>query len=181
MHKINWLIIVLLALIMAGGGFWAASYYASPAAVTNPETTSELTGRPIPQYRLSSINGSIFTPADFSGQVVLYNFWATWCGPCRKEMPMLQRLYEEHAAEGFTVVGIAIDDIQAVRQFTSDIGITYPVLVGADDVMQVNRDFGNVSGSLPFSVLVDRDGIVHWWDWGILEEDRLKQRLEVLF
>lgn len=93
---------------------------------------------------------------------------------------MLQRFHEDHKAQGFTVVGIAIDDVQAVRKFTTDLGITYPVLVGADDVMQVNRAFGNTSGSLPFSALVDKAGIVRWWDWGILEEDDLGQRVGAL-
>jgi len=179
-RKSDWLISVLLALIMAAGGFWAASHYGNPATTVKPETAPELTGKPVPAYRLGSINGSMFTPSDFSGQVVLYNFWATWCSPCRKEMPMLQRFHEDHLSRNFTVVGIAIDDVQAVREFTTDLGITYPVLVGADDVMQVNRAFGNTSGSLPFSVLVDKAGIVRWWDWGILEEGDLGRRVEVL-
>ena len=180
MRTVELLLIITVALIMATGGFWVANHYQGLTTVEKPETVPELTGLPVPQYHLGSINGSIFTPADFSGQVVLYNFWATWCAPCRKEMPMLQRFHEDHLLQGFTVVGIAIDDVQAVRDFTTSLGISYPVLVGADDVMQANRDFGNTSGSLPFSVLVDRRGIVRWWDWGILEEDELEQRVGTL-
>ncbi|MCF6225269.1 MAG: TlpA family protein disulfide reductase [Xanthomonadales bacterium] len=182
MRKTEFILMLLVAVIMAAGGFALANYFNRdvPIAPTTTKIVADLTGKPTPDYRLGSLTGSVFKPEDFNGQVVLYNFWATWCSPCVKEMPMLQRVHDDYSAQGFTVVGIALDEVLAVREFTTKLSIHYPILIGADDVMRVNRDFGNTSGALPYSVLVDRKGIVRWWDWGIVEEDELITRIEEL-
>jgi len=93
---------------------------------------------------------------------VLLNFWATWCEPCRREMPMLMEFHDQYAAQGLEVVGIALDDVQKARDFTNELGIGYTILVGGGDVMQTSHAYGNVDGVLPYSVLVDRGGIIRW-------------------
>ena len=165
---------------MAATGFWVSTNYQQRPQTATAGVAASLIGQPVPGFRLSSIDGAIVSPENFSGQVVLYNFWATWCAPCRKEMPLLEDFHQQYKTQGFSVVGVAIDDIQAVKQFSDKFGITYPLLVGADDVMQVNRQFGNISGGLPYSVLVDRHGIVNWSGWGMVTETRLKKQLEQL-
>ena len=92
-----------------------------------------------PDFRLGSNTGEIVTPEDFAGKTLLINFWATWCAPCRQEMPMLMELQREYGEQGFQVLGIALDDVQSVRDFVQQYGINYPILVGAADVMATNE------------------------------------------
>ena len=117
---------------------------------------------------------------EFSGRVVLINFWATWCAPCRKEMPMLQAVHEEFESQGLSLLGIALDDVQRARDFADQFGIGYPILVGAGDVMATGVAYGNEAGLLPYSVLIDRQGVVRWTYLGELKEGELRRQLQAL-
>lgn len=143
-------------------------------------SSEEMVGQRRPDYTLGSSGGERVSAADFDGSVVLVNFWATWCRPCREEMPMLAELYRDQVSEGLQVVGIALDDVAAAREFAAELGIEYPILVGSTDVMAVVRLYGNVSGVLPYSVLLDRDGIIRWTHLGALEEAELAERIRHL-
>ena len=112
----------------------------------------------VPRYALTALDGTPLTPDTLRGKVVLVNFWATWCLPCRVEMPLLQRMSERHRDAGLIVVGLSVDreGEDSVRTFLRERGVTYPVaVVGAD----VERAFGGVRG-YPTSMLVDRGGVV---------------------
>ncbi|HEX6048326.1 MAG TPA: TlpA disulfide reductase family protein [Gemmatimonadaceae bacterium] len=116
------------------------------------------TSAPTPRYTLTALDGTPLSPEALRGKVVLVNFWATWCLPCRVEMPLLQRMAERHRHAGLIVVGLSVDrgSEESVRTFLRDRGVTYPVaMVGAD----VERAFGGVRG-YPTSILIDRTGIV---------------------
>lgn len=93
---------------------------------------------------------------------------------------MLMELREDLRDRGFEVVGIAIDEVQRARDFVGELGIEYPNLVGATDVMAVIQLYGNASGALPYSVLVDRDGTVKWTKHGVLERPELEHEIETL-
>ena len=111
-----------------------------------------------PRYALTALDGTVLTPDALRGKVVLVNFWATWCLPCRVEMPLLQRMSERHRDAGLVVVGLSVDRSgeESVRNFLRERGVTYPVaVVGAD----VERAFGGVRG-YPTSILIDRGGVV---------------------
>ena len=133
-----------------------------------------------PDYTLGSDSGARISASDFDGSVVLVNFWATWCKPCREEMPMLVEFYYAHADSDFKVVGIALDDVQQARDFAAGLGIDYPILVGSTDVIATVRLYGNESGVLPYSVLIDRDGVIRWTHLGELKEDELNARVRGL-
>ena len=133
-----------------------------------------------PPFRHGRTDGSIVTMADFDGQVVLVNFWAPWCEPCREEMPLLQQLAREWQNQGFVVVGIALDDVARVREFVAEYAIEYPILVGGPDVMETSRRWGNRAGVLPDSVLVDRAGVVRWTELGPLREADLRAQVTAL-
>jgi len=133
-----------------------------------------------PDYTLGSGSGERVSARDFDGQVVLVNFWATWCKPCREEMPMLVDLNDSLRERPFRVVGIALDDVQQARDFADGLGVDYPILVGSTDVMAVIRLYGNLSGVLPYSVLVDRDGVIRWTHLGALEKGELQRQIDVL-
>jgi peroxiredoxin len=91
-------------------------------------------------------------------------------------MPMLSELHGEYAGQGLRVLGIALDDVQPARDFVTELGIAYPVLVGMADVMATSRAYGNRAGLLPYSVLIDRDGVVRWSRLGELTRTELLEQ-----
>lgn len=113
--------------------------------------------------------------SEWSGRPLIINFWATWCAPCRREMPLLQQLVNDHGDTGLQVVGIAMDDLPNVRRFIAQIGITYPVLYGEFEASRVAESFGDEFIGLPFSVIVSPQGdILARWA-GELDGDTLRQ------
>jgi cytochrome c biogenesis protein CcmG, thiol:disulfide interchange protein DsbE len=114
--------------------------------------------RSAPRYAVTTLDGAPLTADSLRGRVVLVNFWATWCLPCRAEMPLLERMYARHRDRGFVVLGLSVDrgDLAAVRAFLRARGVTYPVAVVGGDVQ---RAFGGVRG-YPTSILIDRAGVV---------------------
>ena len=177
MNRFLWIFIAVLALT---AGVYVSSQYQRHTAPPPAPPKSNLVGSPRPDFRLGSSTGAFVTPADFSGKTLLINFWATWCVPCRKEIPMLIELQSEYGPAGLQVVGIALDDVQSVRDFANEFGIQYPILVGEADVMLTNRDYGNVTGALPYSVLVDKRGIIRWQYSGEIKRDDMSSLLQAL-
>jgi peroxiredoxin len=182
MSRQTWLLI-FVAMVGIGAGLavsWKLSGPEAPAPKGRPSSES-LIGKTAPAFTLGSATGARVSDTDFRGQVLLVNFWATWCAPCVEEMPMLEALQTEYAGQGLQVVGIALDEVQRVRDFADELGITYPVLVGATDVMVTARLWGNHTGQLPYTVLVDRDGLVQWTRLGVLERETILPQLSLLF
>jgi len=171
---------IAIAALLAGF-YLSARYYAEPVAVApQPFSSENLVGSVRPDFSLVSNKDELVTPADYSGKTLLINFWATWCAPCRQEMPMLMDLQRSHASKGLQVVGIALDDVQSVRSFVKTYGISYPILMGAEDVFATSAAYGNVDGVLPYSVLVDKDGIVRWQYAGIIQPEKISDLLSEL-
>lgn len=141
----------------------------------------DLVGQTRPDFTLGDINGNPVSAADFDGKIVLFNFWATWCTPCVEEMPMLSGLQQNFANRGLQVVGIALDDPHKAGDFAAQLGIAYPILVGTTDAILVGRRFGNRAGMLPYSVLVDSDGMVRWAYLGALDKQELESQVQSLF
>lgn len=116
-------------------------------------------GAPLPTMTLRDADGAtVEIPRAWAGRPTLVNLWATWCGPCLKEMPDLQAFARTQGDRGVQVVGIALDDADAVRAFLPAHGITYPVLIDAPGPADAGVRLGNPAGVLPFSALVAADG-----------------------
>ena len=116
-------------------------------------------GERLPALAVSDLSGAkVRLPDTWAGHVTLVNLWATWCGPCLKEMPDLQAFSAKQGSTGVHVVGIALDDPDAVRAFLVQHGIEYPILVDAPGPADAGVHLGNVAGVLPFSALVGADG-----------------------
>ena len=180
-YRLLFILVVGLAGAGAGWLFTETVLKDEPPQLQDPApAASEMVGQAMPDFSLGSTTGDIVTAGDFDGQVILINFWATWCAPCRAEMPMLSDLHERLSGRGFQVVGIALDDVQQARDFMEELQIHYPVLVGGADVMAVSVAYGNRTGLLPYSVLVDRQGIIRWTRLGILELSELEARIEAV-
>jgi thiol-disulfide isomerase/thioredoxin len=110
----------------------------------------------LPSFQLADLKGQVFELADYRGTVTLLNFWAYWCGPCRAELPELQKVYNSYAGKGFAVIAVAVDTPrEMVKPFMDRLGVTLPV---AFVNPLVQRDLG--IEQLPFSVLVDKNGKV---------------------
>ncbi len=135
-------------------------------------------GVPAPDVRVPLLAGGDVRLADLKGQVVLVNFWATWCPPCRAEMPGFQRFYTEKHAAGFTVLGISMDEIppQQVAAWLKDHGITYPIALGTQDAVGA---FGGID-AFPTSFLVDRQGRIRYTVHGIFAEFTLRSAVDRL-
>ena len=117
---------------------------------------------------------------DWNGRVAACNFWATWCAPCREEVPLLIALYEKYRRNGLEVVGIGIDQLAKISEFAANFRITYPLLVGDARALDLMRRLGNEAGALPYTVLLDRRGAVAYRKLGPLRPGELDPILEPL-
>jgi len=109
----------------------------------------------------------------WKGKVLIVNFWATWCEPCKEEMPRFIKLQDEYGARGLQFVGVAIDQADKVRAFAKDIGLNYPTLVGGYGAIELSKTLGNNVGALPFTVVLDRSGGVVHTQLGPLKDQQL--------
>lgn len=126
-----------------------ASAALAPAAVAP--------GTPAPDFTLRTLDGPNLRLQEQRGQVVLVNFWATWCGPCRQEMPHLARLYEKYRASGFVLLGINVDDdAKKATELAAKLGLKFPVSLDTDKTVSRMYDLS----AMPSTVLIDREGRV---------------------
>ncbi len=114
----------------------------------------------LPQFALADRTGKATSITAFAGKSLIINFWATWCAPCRKEIPLLETLHTEWAGRGVSVVGIAVDYRDKVLEFAERFKIAYPLLIGEQDALDAAAAFGVVSPVFPFTVFTDRRGEV---------------------
>jgi thiol-disulfide isomerase/thioredoxin len=124
--------------------------------------------------------GSSHSLGQFQGKVVVVNFWATWCVPCRDEMPAFNRLYERWNARGVTFLGLADDDPAKVERFGRELSIAYPLWVGGEAVGDLSRRLGNRLGVLPHTVIIDPSGRVLDVKVGPYTEADLEAKLTVI-
>jgi thiol-disulfide isomerase/thioredoxin len=127
---------------------------------------------------LPDVDGNTQSLGQWRGKVMVVNFWATWCAPCREEMPEFVRLQKEYGAKGLQFVGIAVDDVDKVRQFAKEIGLNYPSLIGGYGALELSRTLGNGVMALPFTVVVGRAGGVELTQLGPLKPAQLRQVID---
>ena len=125
--------------------------------------------------KLKDLDGTEQALAQWRGKVLVVNFWATWCAPCREEIPAFVRLQSKYRDHGLQFVGIAIDEPKPVRAFVGEFGVNYPVLVGNFQTVEVSRQAGNRAGGLPFTLVLNREGAIVETALGGLKEDRLER------
>jgi cytochrome c biogenesis protein CcmG/thiol:disulfide interchange protein DsbE len=149
--------LVFATLCIAVLAMVASGKYLDRARKLHPSSlVGDVRGISAPNFELTSLDGKKVKLSDYRGKAVLLNFWATWCGPCKVEMPWFVDLQKKYANDGLVVLGIAMDDSEApkIAEFASEMGVNYPVLLGTD---KVSEQYGNVE-FLPTSFYINRDG-----------------------
>ena len=163
---LRWMLVVGAALAALGGGLYFGleqrSESPSPVAVT------ALMGLSLPD-----VAGNEQRIDQWKGKVIVVNFWATWCAPCREEMPEFVKAQTAYGAKGLQFVGIAVDQADKVAQFEKEIGLNYPSLVGGFGAMELSKTLGNNLMALPFTVIVDRNGAIVHTQLGMLKPEKL--------
>ncbi|MGM0594840.1 MAG: peroxiredoxin family protein [Pseudomonadota bacterium] len=109
-------------------------------------------------FTLPDLEGEAKSLSQWQGQVVMVNFWAPWCPPCREEVPAFIELQERYADQGFVILGVTVDTHENAQVFADTMGINYPVLIAEDEGIEIAKGYGNKVGALPFTALVDREG-----------------------
>ncbi|VAX14562.1 hypothetical protein MNBD_GAMMA24-2731 [hydrothermal vent metagenome] len=152
------LFLVLIIVISAAGGFYAQHLYSSHPRDVIDAASNNQSHPHRPDFSLPDLDGKLQSINNWNGNVIVVNFWASWCPPCRREMPSFIRLYKNYQKQGFVILGIALDDPQSVRKFLDPIGINYPILLGEEAGIKISNAYGNELGALPFTVVIDRKG-----------------------
>ena len=146
-----------------------------------PATSPAATPPALLDTPLESLAGEKQSLGAWKGKVLVVNFWATWCAPCRKEIPEFIRMQQRLGDKGLQFVGIAIDEKDKVAAYAKEIGINYPILVGELDAVEMSRALGNELGALPFTVVIDRQGTVVHTSLGATTEAKLDSLTQGLF
>ena len=174
-----------VAVVAALAGFLIYRYTVAPQAQT-AETQAPAAAEPVvvaseepsgiptrlPDFTLGDLDGKPRSILSWPGKSMIVNFWATWCAPCRREIPLLRELQKEHGAEGFQIVGVAVDIREDVVKYAKDMGIDYPILTGEQDGLDAVMKFGQGSIGFPFTVFTDKDGRIVLFHLGEIKKEQ---------
>ena len=158
---------------------YAVQRYLDQEAINNDQQTDEqILIRP--EFAIADTDGQTRNIKDWDGKVILLNFWATWCPPCLKEIPDFIELQEKYGDQGFQVIGIAVDNEEAVREYMNEVKINYPIMVAEFEAIELSSRYGNRMGALPYSVIINREGEISDKITGELSKIKAEKLLEKL-
>ena len=170
------LLLLAAAVLALAGGYWAAQSLRPAEKVTTPTYG----GGTMIDFTLPDLDGKKHALSEWRGQVIVLNFWATWCPPCREEIPLFISLQKKQAAGGLQIIGVAIDNPAAVRVYRQSVRMNYPILIGDDEVMPLLAKYGNRQGSLPYTVIIDRSGSIAVRKLGAFTQTELESLIDPL-
>ena len=178
MRAVLWALVGVLtvAWLFMGGGLESLTNLTGSSSPATSGGSADV-GQRAPDLRLPLAGGGEVSLAQYRGQVVLVNLWATWCGPCRAEMPAMERTYQKHAPHGFAVLAVDVQERDPeVLAFLREVGVTFPSAM--DTTGEVSRTWRAIG--LPTSFLIDRQGIIRDVRVGPFTDDMLEERLNRL-
>ncbi len=177
---IFWLCVVVFSMF---AGF-QTSQYLSPQAPSNQQQVGfdheTIIGQQRPDFTLADLIGKQRSIEEWDGKILIINFWATWCPPCREEIPEFIHLQEEYAEKGVQFLGVALQTAEEVQPFYDEHGMNYPSLVGQQDVVKVAKAYGNVAGALPYSVIISPSGKIEFTKRGPLDTETARKVIDSL-
>ena len=172
------LILGAVALLSMLAGILLFQMWIHDDRVESPVTDNPLKVHAVP---LTSLSGEESQIANWQGEILVVNFWAPWCAPCRREVPALIELQQNYADRGVRILGIAIDGKEPVRQFADEYQINYPHFLAGNRIAMYNAAFGNPSGSLPFTVILDRKLDIRFQHNGEVTSEQLIAQLHKIW
>ncbi len=168
---------------LVAGAAVAAAALAAGIAVRWDARTDRVQAESIAAFtrtELPDLAGHLTSLERWRGNVVVVNFWAGWCAPCRDEIPGLVRIQQKYAANGLQIVGIAVDSAAKSREAANELKISYPVLIGGVETVDLTSTLGNPVGGLPYTVILNRQGQLVGTHLGILTERELERLVRPL-
>jgi peroxiredoxin len=171
-------VVVAVAAMISSAVFWSRKHGA-PAAPASNSTASlqgSVQGAAAPDFTLKSLDGKDVRLSDFKGKAVLLNFWATYCQPCKIEMPWFAELQKQYAPQGLEIVGVAMDDVppETIKKFASDLGVNYPILIGKESVADL---YGGMQ-FLPTTFYIDRQGKIVDRVFGLVSHSEIESNIK---
>ena len=153
--------LIIAAVLSLAAGISLSMYFKQSAKTETAIIKSDsIVGSKRPDFSMADVEGEMHNISKFDGKVMIVNFWATWCPPCRREIPAFIALQEKYQSQGFVIVGVALDSQQAAIDYVDPMGINYPILVSETEGIAVSQAYGNQLSVLPYTVVVDRKGII---------------------
>jgi len=125
-----------------------------------PLFDDNIVGKTAPDFSLAQLNGGRMNLADYKGKLVVLNFWASWCPPCRAEIPAFVQVQEKYKDKGVSFLGVAIEDKENVAKFIQEVPINYPTSYGVEEAYEVSAQYGNPDGALPYTLVLSPDQII---------------------
>jgi len=159
-------LIIIAAVIALALGITARHLF-PPAESTSPSA--------LPEFNLPDLSGHQHNISEWRGKLLVINFWATWCSPCRKEIPDFIALQQQYADKDLQFIGIALEDKEPVAEYMASIKINYPILLGGDNGIALAHQLGNNVDAVPYTLVVDRQGQVKYRHPGELSKERLTE------
>ena len=129
-------------------------------------------------FSFPDVNGQMQASNQWFGKIVVVNFWATWCSPCLKEIPEFIELQDDYKQQGVQFIGIAIDDLEPVKQYLASINGNYPQLIAGDSGIALAKQFGNTANGVPYTIIIDPTGKIVRKHGGELSGDQLASFLK---
>ena len=163
--------LAILLLLLASG---SAGFFLYQGLMGDGDSDS---ARAAPSFSLPDLTGTPRSGDEWQGDIRVVNFWATWCPPCIREIPLLVAIQDEYRARGVTVVGIAIDETEAVAEFAAGFEFNYPVLVGQEEAMNLAQAFADNFIGLPFTAFTDREGRIRHVHTGEIHREEIEEIL----
>lgn len=170
--------IFIVAMIIASSGGYALQKYLNRSQHQAQTENNPAIGLQRPEFAAMDLDGQLRNIKEWDGKLILLNFWATWCPPCKKEIPDFIELQKAYGDQGFQIIGIAIDGEDAVREYTSEVGMNYPTMVVETEGVALAKHYGNGVGVLPYSVIINRDGEISYTIMGELSKIHAKELME---
>ena len=170
----DWIIVAIVGVLAAGAGIAFSLWKTAPREAASQAVAAMMAAQ------IPDLAGRVQSIDQWRGKVIVVNFWATWCAPCREEIPIFVRLQDKYRERGLQFVGIAIDQQDRVRPYAAELGMNFPILIGGVGAIDLTRTLGNRAGVLPYTIVLARDGTIAAAEIGAVKEAKFEPLLASL-